>query len=66
MPQPIVYPKEKQEIVVRYPGNPILKKDDVPAAAKGVYNSGCIKTKEGRHRAMSRNSKIKGPGGCLF
>jgi predicted GH43/DUF377 family glycosyl hydrolase len=44
MSQPLIYPKNKQDIVKRYEGNPIITRDDVPAAAKGVYNSGCVKT----------------------
>lgn len=53
MSQPIVYPKEKENIVKRHPC-PILTKDDVPAAAKGVYNSGCIKTREGKYVMLCR------------
>ncbi|KJJ86064.1 glycosidase-like protein [Candidatus Omnitrophus magneticus] len=54
MSQPIVYPKSKEMIVQRYSGNPILTKEDIPAAAKGVYNSGCIKTKEGKYVMICR------------
>ena len=54
MSQPVVYTKEKENIVERYCGNPILTKDDVPAAAKGVYNSGCIKTDEGKYVMLCR------------
>lgn len=54
MSQPIVYPKEKQNILKRYEGNPILTKDDVPAAAKGVYNSGCIKTGDDSYVMLCR------------
>ena len=54
MTQPIVYPKDKENIVVRYSGNPILTKDDVPAAAKGVFNSGCIKVAEGEYVMLCR------------
>ncbi|MCK4852104.1 MAG: glycoside hydrolase family 130 protein [Candidatus Omnitrophica bacterium] len=54
MTQPIVYFKEKQDIVVRYAGNPILTKDDVPGAARGVYNSGCIRTGEGKYVMLCR------------
>lgn len=35
------YPKE--EVLVRYPGNPILTPDDMPFACSGVYNSGAVK-----------------------
>ena len=34
MTQPVIYDKKKQDIVIRYPGNPILTKDDVPATAR--------------------------------
>ncbi|MDD5634443.1 MAG: glycoside hydrolase family 130 protein [Candidatus Omnitrophica bacterium] len=54
MPQPVIYPKDKEMIVKRYPENPILTKDDVPAAAKGIYNSGCIKTKDGKYVMLCR------------
>ena len=54
MAQPIVYPKEKQDIVARYQGNPILTKEDVPAAAKGIYNSGCIKTGKNEYVMVCR------------
>lgn len=54
MSQPIVYPKNKENIVVRYSENPIVTKDDVPAAAKGVYNSGCVKTPEGKYVMLCR------------
>jgi len=54
MSQPIVYPKKKENIAVRYPKNPILTKDDVPAAAKGVYNSGCIKIADGQYVMLCR------------
>lgn len=49
-----LYSKDKQEIVKRYEGNPILTKKDVPMAAKGVYNSGCVKTKEGKYVMLCR------------
>ncbi len=54
MSQPVVYPKTKENIVVRYPSNPILTKEDVPAAAKGVFNSGCIRTLDGRYVMLCR------------
>jgi len=54
MAQPVVYPKNKEDIVVRYRRNPILTKEDVPSAAKGVYNSGCIKTAEGKYVMLCR------------
>jgi predicted GH43/DUF377 family glycosyl hydrolase len=54
MSQPVIYPKDKQDIAVRYEGNPILTREDVPAAAKGVYNSGCIKTAEGKYVMLCR------------
>lgn len=54
MSQPIIYPKSKENIVTRYAKNPILTKDDVPAAAKGVYNSGCIKTAKDRYVMLCR------------
>ncbi|MFC1479878.1 glycoside hydrolase family 130 protein [Candidatus Omnitrophota bacterium] len=54
MSQAVVYPKDKENIVVRHPGNPIVTKDDVPAAAKGVYNSGCIKTRDGKYVMLCR------------
>ncbi len=54
MNQPINYSKDKQDIVVRYENNPILTRYDIPGAAKGVYNSGCIKTKEGKYVMLCR------------
>ena len=54
MTQPVVYPKSVEQIVERYQGNPIVTKEDIPAAAKGVYNSGCIKTKDGKYVMLCR------------
>lgn len=54
MSQPIVYAKSKQNVVQRYKNNPILTADDVPAAAKGIYNSGCIKTRDGKYVMLCR------------
>jgi predicted GH43/DUF377 family glycosyl hydrolase len=54
MTQPIIYSKDKQDIVVRYPDNPILTRDDVPGAAKGIYNSGCIKTEDNAYVMLCR------------
>ena len=54
MSQPVVYPKDKESIITRYPGNPIVTKDDVPAAAKVEYNSGCIKTAGGNYVMLCR------------
>jgi len=54
MSQPIVYPKAKQDILTRYKNNPIVTRDDVPAAAKGVFNSGCIKRKDGKYVMLCR------------
>jgi predicted GH43/DUF377 family glycosyl hydrolase len=54
MTQPVVYPKSKEHIVERYRGNPIVTKDDIPAAAKGVFNSGCVKTTEGKYVMLCR------------
>ena len=54
MSQPVVYPKNKENIVKRYEKNPISTKADVPAAAKGVYNSGCVKTLDGKYVMLCR------------
>ncbi len=54
MSQPVIYPKNKEQIVKRYPGNPILTKDDFPSAAKGVFNSGCVKTGSGKYVMLCR------------
>ncbi|MDD3089498.1 MAG: glycoside hydrolase family 130 protein [Candidatus Omnitrophica bacterium] len=54
MSAPAIYPKNKEEIVVRYAGNPILTAKDVPAAANGVYNSGCIKTGKSSYVMLCR------------
>ncbi|MBF0216534.1 MAG: glycoside hydrolase family 130 protein [Candidatus Omnitrophica bacterium] len=54
MAERYLYAKSKQDIVVRYPGNPILTKNDVPLAAKGVFNSGIIKKKDGKYVMLCR------------
>ena len=51
---PVIYTKSKENIVERYENNPILTKADVPAAAKGVYNSGCVKTADGKYVMLCR------------
>lgn len=44
----------RQDVVVRYEGNPILEPKDMPAASCAVYNSGCVKTPEGDYVMASR------------
>ena len=44
----------KKEIINRYAANPILKPDDMPAPCCAVYNSGVVKTPDGKYVMMSR------------
>jgi predicted GH43/DUF377 family glycosyl hydrolase len=42
------------ELFVRHPKNPILTVDDLPVPANSVFNSGAIKTREGRYVMVLR------------
>jgi len=44
----------KNSIVTRYPHNPILKPEDMPAPCCAVYNSGVVKSPEGEYIMASR------------
>ena len=41
-------------VVTRHPENPIVTRDMFPVPLEGSYNSGCIKTKDGRYVMAAR------------
>jgi len=46
-------------LVIRYPGNPILTKDDVPYPVATVHNAGAVKHK-GRYLLLFRSHRLNG------
>ena len=45
---------KSKPILTRYEGNPILKPEDMPAPCCAVYNSGVVRTPEGKYIMASR------------
>ncbi len=52
------YAKITREILVRYPGNPVLTAKDFPVRMRAVYNSSAIKMADGRYVMLCRTNQL--------
>ena len=52
------YAKITKEVLVRYPGNPVLTAKDFPVRMRAVYNSSAVKLANGRYVMLCRTNQL--------